>query len=445
MSNLPKHIFLSDWRNPKIQLDSGKGIYFYDKDGREYLDAASGAVNVSLGYGREDMADAIRDQSVKFSYLTRYTGIPQILKDASDVLHEQTGYDRFFMVSGGSEAVEMAARIAKAHWLHKGKPLKNKVMSRWMSYHGGTFLTMSFGGNISRKGDMGSSMIDEGHIAPPNCYRCWFDKEPETCNVECALALQTELDQRGSEHYAAFLMEPVSGTSMGSVTPPQKYFDEIRRICDENDLLLIVDEVMCGYGRIGTWTAMEYFNDVKADIICMAKGLSGGYYPVGAVGTTEAVAEPFKEFGSYNAGFTFAGNPTACRVLLEVTKIMKDEKLVENSAKMGAFIKSEMERFAETSRIIGDVRGPGLMTGFEFVKDKDTKESFEKSDMCLATVLQESYKLGIIPEPVNNINGGTKGEGLMLTPYYGITKDEATKMIDLQTRAITAAEKKLFK
>lgn len=355
---------------------------------------------------------------MKFTYLTRYTGIPKILEEASEVMHEATGMDRFFMVSGGSEAVESASRIAKAYWLHKGKPLKNKIMSRWMSYHGGTFLTMAYGGNLARKNDMGGSVMDEGHIAPPTCYRCWFGKEPETCNVECAQALETELQCRGAGNYAAFLMEPIGGTSTASMTPPIKYFKKIREICDKFELLLIYDEVMCGYGRTGKWLAAEHFG-VKPDIVCLAKAISGGYYPVGVACTTEEVAEPFKKYGSYNAGFTYAGNPTACAVVIKNTQIMRDEKLVENSAAMGDFIKAECERMADKHRIIGDVRGKGLMIGLEFVKDKETKEAFEREDNCLATVLKNCYKLAMIPEPVALLDKGIKGEGLMLTPYFG--------------------------
>lgn len=442
-TQLAKHIFLSDWRNPKIQLDSGKGLYFYDKDGNEFIDAASGAVNVSLGYGREDMAETLKDQAIKFCYLTRYTGISGNLKEASILLHEVTGFDRFFMTSGGSEAVEMAARIAKAHWLHKGKPLKNKIMSRWMSYHGGTFLTMSYGGNLARKNDMGGSIIDEGHIPPPTCYRCWYSKDPETCNVECAQALETELQCRGAGNYAAFLMEPIGGTSTACMTPPAKYFKKIREICDKYELLLIFDEIMCGYGRTGKWLAADHFG-VKPDIVTLAKSISGGYFPVGCVGTTEEVAEPFKEYGSYNAGFTFAGNPLACAVVIKNTQIMKEEKLVENSATMGEYIKAECERMAEKHRIIGDVRGKGLMIGMEFVKDKDTKEAFELEERCLATVLANCYKVGVIPEPVALLDRGVKGEGIMITPYFGITKEEAIKMLERIDMAITAAEKELL-
>lgn len=443
MSELSKHIFLSDWRNTKIQLDKGKGIYFYDKDGNAYLDSASGAVNVSLGYGREDMAEALRDQAAKFSYLTRYTGISQNLEDCSTALAEVTGMDRFFMTSGGSEAVEMAARIAKAYWLHKGKPLKNKIMTRWMSYHGGTFLTMSYGGNISRKGDMGASVIDEGHIAPPTCYRCWYGKDPETCNVECALALEMELECRGADNYAAFMIEPVGGTSTACATPPKKYFEKVREICDKYDLLLIYDEVMCGFGRTGKWLAAEHFG-VKPDIVCLAKAISGGYFPVGCACTTEEITEPFKKFGSYNAGFTFAGNPMACAVVLKNIEIMKKENLVENVAKMGEYILARTKELAKKSRIIGDVRGVGLMIGMEFVKNKETKEAFERQDGCLAAVLMEHYKNRIIPEPVALLDRGIKGEGLMITPYFSITKEEADKMMDLTEKSILDAEKRLL-
>ncbi|MEG1662109.1 MAG: aminotransferase class III-fold pyridoxal phosphate-dependent enzyme, partial [Clostridiales bacterium] len=263
------------------------------------------------------------------------------------------------------------------------------------------------------------------------------------CKCECAQALETELQCRGANNYAAFMIEPIGGTSTGAMTPPAKYFKKIREICDKYELLLIYDEVMCGYGRTGKWLAAEHFG-VKPDIVCLAKAISGGYYPVGSVCTTEAVAEPFKKYGHYNAGFTFAGNPTACAVVIKNTQIMREEKLVENSATMGEFILAECKRMADKHRIIGDVRGKGLMIGLEFVKDKDSKAAFEPKDGCLSAVIKNCYKLGIIPEPVSLLDHGVKGEGIMLTPYFSITKAEATKMLELTDKAISAAEKELL-
>lgn len=440
---LHPHIFLSDWNNPNIALVKGKGMYQWDVNGTEYIDSCSGAVNVSLGYGREDMAEVIRKQTVELSFLTRFTSVPPILDECSNVLADFTGMDRFFLTSGGSEANEMAFRIAKAYWVGKGKPTKNKIMSRWLSYHGNTYVTACAGGNLARKNDMSSYAIDEGHINAPTCYHCPYHKTPETCGFECANELEEALINKGAGNYAAFLMEPIGGTTTAAMTPPVGYFKRIREICDKYDLLLISDEVLAGYGRAGKPMAIEW-GEIKPDIAGIAKCISGGYYPVGAVAVNKKVSDVFKEIGHYYAGFTWAGNPVACAVVIENTKIMQRENMLENVNIQGDYIQEQLIKMRDRHPIIGDVRGKGLLIGVEFVKDHATHTSLPNEEMALAKVMKAGYANGVILEAASGkMNRGLEGEAIVLAPYFGITRKETDILLERLDKIFGDAEKQI--
>lgn len=440
---LHPHIFLSDWNNPNIALVKGKGMYQWDVNGKEYIDSCSGAVNVSLGYGRADMAEAIRKQTEQLSYLTRFTSVPPILDECSNILADFTGMDRFFMTSGGSEANEMAFRIAKAYWAGQGKPTKNKIMSRWLSYHGNTFTTACAGGNLARKNDMSAYAVDEGHINAPTCYHCPYHKTPGTCGFECANELEDALINKGPSNYAAFLLEPIGGTTTAAITPPPGYFKRIREICDKYDILLISDEVLAGYGRAGKPLAIEW-GEVKPDIASMAKCISGGYYPVGAVAVSKKISDVFKEIGHYYAGFTWAGNPVACAVVIENTKIMQRENLLENVNTQGDYLKEQLIKMRDRHPIIGDVRGKGLLIGVEFVKDHATHTSLPNEEMALAKVMQAGYANGVILEAASGkMNKGLEGEAILLAPYFGITRQEVDILLDRLDKIFGDAEKQI--
>lgn len=440
---LHPHIFLSDWNNPNVQLVKGKGMYEWDVNGNEYIDSCSGAVNVALGYGREDVAEVIKQQAIKLSYLTRFTSVPPILDECSNVLHDFTGMDRFFMTSGGSEANEMSIRIAKGYWAHQGRATKNKTMSRWLSYHGNTYVTACCGGNLARKNDLSAYAQDEGHISAPTCYHCPYCKTPETCNYECANELEDALINKGANNYACFLLEPIGGTTTAAMTPPSGYFKRIREICDKYELLLIADEVLAGYGRSGKPNSIDWF-DVKPDIISMAKCMSGGYFPVGAAAVNERVAEVYKKVGHYYAGFTWAGNPMACAVTIKVTDIINKEHLLENVNKQGDYIMAELCKMRDRHPIIGDVRGHGLLIGLEFVKDHATHTCLPNEQMALAKVMRAGYANGMILEAASGkMNKGLEGEAIILAPYYSLTRDEADIILDKLDKIFTMAESQI--
>ena len=434
------HIFLSDWNNPNIALVKGKGMYQWDVNGNKYIDSCSGAVNVSLGYGREDMAEVIRKQSVELSYVTRFTSVPPILDECSNVLADFTGMDRFFLTSGGSEANEMAFRIAKAYWFHQGKPTKNKIMSRWLSYHGNTYATACAGGNLVRKSDMTAYAADDGHINAPTCYHCPYHKTCTTCNFECANELEEALLNKGASNYAAFLMEPIGGTTTAAITPPEGYFKRIREICDKNDLLIIADEVLAGYGRAGKPLSIDWFG-VKPDLVSIAKCMSGGYFPVGAVGVSTKVSEVFKQAGHYYAGYTWAGNPVACAVTIETTRIIQRENLLENVNIQGDYLQEQLVRMRDRHPIIGDVRGHGLLVGVELVKDHKTHTCLPNEQNALKKVMQAGYANGVILEAASGkMNRGAEGDGIILAPYFGITRPEMDELIEKLDAIFTMAE-----
>ena len=437
------HVFLSDWNNPNLALVKGKGMYQWDVNGDMYIDSCSGAVNASLGYGREDMSELLKKQSLELSYLTRFTSVPPILDECSNILAEFTGMDRFFMTSGGSEAVEMALRIAKAYWAHQGKPTKNKVISRWFSYHGNTYATACYGGNIARKNDMSAYAFDEGHINAPTCYHCPYGKSEGNCNFECANELEDAMINKGASNYAAFLMEPIGGTTTACITPPEGYFKRIKEICDKYELLLIVDEVLAGYGRTGKPLSINWFG-VEPDICAMAKCMSGGYFPVGAVATNKRVSDLFKEVGHYYAGFTWAGNPLACAVVIETTRIMQRENMMENINIQGDYMKEQLIKMRDRHPIIGDVRGRGLLIGVEFVKDHATHTSLPNEEMALMKVMRAGYANGVILEAASGkMNRGLEGEAILLAPYFGITRPEMDVLLEKLDIIFSQAESQI--
>lgn len=440
---LHPHIFLSDWYNPNVALVKGKGMYQWDVHGNEYIDSCSGAVNVGLGYGREDMAEVLKKQAIELSYLTRFTSVPPILDECSEIMAEFTGMDRFFMTSGGSEANEMAFRIAKAYWYNMGYPTKNKIMSRWLSYHGNTYATACAGGNLARKNDMAAYAVDDGHINAPTCYHCPYHKTCETCNFECANELEDALINRGPSNYAAFLMEPIGGTTTAAMTPPEGYFKRIKEICDKYDLLIIADEVLAGYGRAGKPMSIDWFG-IKPDIASLAKCISGGYFPVGAVAVNKRVSEAFQKVGHYYAGFTWAGNPIACAVTIENTKIIQRENLLENVNLQGDYLKAELIKMRDRHPLIGDVRGKGLLIGVELVKDHATRTCLPNEQRALAKVMQAGYANGVILEAASGkMKRGLEGEAILLAPYFSITRAETDLLLERLDAIFTMAEKQI--
>lgn len=426
--------FENDFDYPLIV--KGKGIYIYDEEGKEYIDGCAGSVSTSLGYGREDISEAIAHQAKEISFVHRHHVSSKIVNEATDLLKEMIpSMDKFFLVSGGSEATEVATKIARYHFLKKGKPSKNKIIGRWMSYHGYTLDALSYGGNPGRRKDFATVLREDGHIMPPYCYRCWAGKDPSNCQMECANQLEDMILEIGPENIAGFICETVVGTTMGCVTPPAEYYKRIREICTKYDVLMILDEVMCGSGRCGSMMAIDKYG-VEADIVALAKSMGGGYFPIGCAACKEFVAKPIEEAGGFPVGHTWAGSPLSSAVVKKTLEIIKDEKLLDNVEKQGEYLRKRLETLKEKYDFIGDVRGMGLMQAVEIVKDKSTKECYDRKLKVAEKVFKECMDNGLIIMTSVNMDKGKQGDAIMIGTSFEVTEEEIDKLVNILEKSM---------
>ena len=375
------NVFYRNLKRKYLDVDYGKGIYLFDREGKRYIDACSGAAVSNLGHADERIIKAMTEQAQKvaFTHLSRWTSQP--IRDLADIVASLApgSLNKLYLISGGSEATESALKMARQYYLERdGKSGKYRIISRWKAFHGNTIGALSMTGDKRRK-KYTPFLLDFPHIAPAYCYRCPFDKEVETCGVECAHDLERVLKTEGSDSIAAFIAEPIVGAASGALVPHKDYFKIIRQICDHYDILYIDDEVMAGLGRSGSMFAIEDYG-VVPDMICLAKGMSAGYTPLGAVVVKDEIYDTFKQgTGSFVHGHTYGGNPLSAAVAVAVLKIIIADNLVENSRVVGAYLLEKARERLLKFWYVGDVRGKGLFQGVELVRNKKTKEPFPAS------------------------------------------------------------------
>jgi len=426
-------------------ISHGKGVYMYTEDGREIIDASSGAVLVSLGHGQQDMAEVLKKQAEKIAFAYRWDCITQVLENASRQVCEASEFDftKVFFVCGGSEATEIAMKLARRYFINIKKESKFKIISRRQSYHGSTMGALSITSFPARQNGYSEYLFEQGHIPPAYCYRCWYGKECGSCAVECACALEEEILKQGPDTVAAFIMEPVSGMSLGAAHGNQAYFKKIREICDKYEVLLIADEVMCGCGRTGEMYAYQNFG-VKPDIIALGKALAGGYFPIGAVACVQKIYDGIDaNAAEFPPGYSWAGNPLGSAVVCKTFDMLKEKDLLPAVREKGEYLKSELKALIPKHSIIGDVRGIGLMIGMEFVKNKETKESFDAGEKVTGLLSAAFAKENMFVETSTGCNRGTKGDMAMVAPAFIVTYEEMDEIVKRIDRAVASVEKKL--
>ncbi len=431
--NLVDHVFYRSQRKRLPLIDRGEGIYFYDVDGRKYIDASSGALISNIGHCITPIVEAMRKQAgrVEFVHGTMFKSEPAI-KLAHDLIEMCPGnLDKVYFVSGGSEACETALKMARSYHVARGNVQKYIVISRWQSYHGATIGALSMGGRTMIRKIYQSLLLDFPHIPPAYCYRCPYGKEQETCGSECAWELERAINQIGAEYISAFIAEPIVGATLGAVPAPPEYFSIVREICDKYDVLFIADEVMTGFGRTGKYLGIEHW-EVIPDIITGGKGLGAGYFPIGVAICTDRVFRPFQEIlGSFTHGFTYQGNPLAAAVALSVIDFIKENKLIPYVARMGDYL---MEGLSSLYRFdfVGDIRGKGFMRGVELVKDKGTKEPFPPERGITKLVVETAWKKGLILYPASGGQvQGVAGDAFMVAPPFITTEEQIDEIIQL--------------
>ena len=413
--------------------------------GRRYIDGASGPVLVSLGHGNKEIVEAMKEQALKLAFAHRDDCVTPELEESCRMIVEASDFDlaKIFQVCGGSEATEMAIKMARKYHIQKGNSGKFKIISRWQSYHGISNGALAVSGFAKRRKGYEPYLPEMGHIQPAYTYRPWI-ADDENYGVNCAAALENEILAQGPDTVAAFIAEPISGMSLCAAVPPDDYFPEIRRICDKYDVLLILDEVMAGMGRTGKMFAYKHFGIVP-DIVTMGKSISGGYFPLAAVGITQKVYDGMAmNGGNFPPGFSWSGNPLGAAVNIAVMKYLKEHKLVENCAAMGEYLKEQLLKRLSHHPTVGDVRGKGLLVGIELVKDKKTKESFPMSEGVAPRVQDAALEdENMLIEASQGCNRGQAGDGLVIAPAFIVTKEQIDEIVTRLDRAISKVEKEL--
>lgn len=411
------------YRNPGSSYPvavRGEGMYLYDDSGREYLDMSGGAAVSCLGHAHPDVVRAVQEQAAKlsFAHTAFFTNDPQE-ELASRLAARFAEKDaKVWFTSGGSESNESALKIAWQYWRAKGKPDKTIVISRQFSYHGGTLGATSVSGSVFRRTPYERVLHDWPRIAPCYAYRHQFEDETDR---EYGHRVAAELDEAirmaGPDNVAAFIAEPVVGATLGVVPPAPGYFEEIRRICDEHHVLFIADEVMCGSGRCGVFYVHDQEN-VVPDMVSIAKGLGGGYQPVGAVIAREHVCRAIRDdTEAFAHGHTYIGHAIACAAGVAIQSVLDDGLLDQVTGKGERLMALLKDRFGEHPNV-GDIRGRGLFVGLEFVADCKTKTAFPAEDAIPGKLKQSAMENGLICYPGGGTVDGRRGAHMLLAPPF---------------------------
>lgn len=418
-------------------VERGEGVYVYDKDGHRMLDSQGGLWCVNIGHGRPEMKAAIVDQLDKIACYNNFVDTsnnPAIeLSKKVIAMTRQENMARVMFCSGGSDANETALKLARQYWKLKGMPQRTNFISMQYGYHGVHFGGMSINGNEYYKAPYGPVLPGCYQIPSPFTYRNDISDDPAELAEYCAQKLEEKLLELGPETVAAFIGEPIQGAGGGVVIPPENYWPRIRQICDKYEVLLINDEVITGFGRSGAMFGSRGAG-IKPDIMCLAKGISSGYIPLGATVVNQRVASAWEVDGPEGLimhGFTYMGHPLACAAGLTALSIVEKEDLPANAAEVGAYFLQQLTLLLEKYEAIGDIRGKGLMLAIELVKDRATKEPLDHDDELPLMLSQTAMKRGLIIRALGN--------SLIMSPPLIFSKenaDEAAIIIDQSFAAV---------
>ncbi|MCP4766481.1 MAG: aspartate aminotransferase family protein [Gammaproteobacteria bacterium] len=431
-------------RNCKSSLPlavQGDGVYIIDSSGKRYIDASGGAAVSCLGHSDARVIDAIKAQleCLEFAHTGFFNSVPAEAL-AELLISEAPGtLDRVYLVSGGSEAVEASLKLARQYFIEIGQPSRHRVIARKQSYHGNTLGALAAGGNMWRRQPFAPLMIETTHISPCYAYRGQQQGESEfDYGQRVANELEDEILRLGADQVMAFIAEPVVGATLGAVPSVDGYYKRIRDICDQYDVLLILDEVMCGMGRTGSLFACEQ-DDVAPDIITIAKGLGAGYQPIGAMLCTDTIYQAIEQgSGFFQHGHTYLGHPTACAGAHAVVREILERNLVNAVRQKGPQLKTALrERFGEHPHV-GDIRGRGLFLGLEFVNDRESKTPFDPQHGLHKTFKREAMEAGLICYPMGGTIDGRQGDHVLLAPPFIIDDNHITEIVDKLEQALNA-------
>ncbi|HYR79331.1 MAG TPA: aspartate aminotransferase family protein [Candidatus Dormibacteraeota bacterium] len=418
-----------------IRIERAEGPWLYTSDGHKILDAGAGAVVVNIGQGRKEIAEVAARTISTLDYIVPVWSSPQ-RERLVERLSRWTppGLTRFYFTSGGSEAVEAALKFSILYHKVRGKISKKKIIGRRFSYHGNSIAALSVGGS-GRRADYEHILLDWPKIDPTFCYRCPWGKTYPSCDIDCAVALEKEILANGADSIAAFIAEPMMGSSGGVVPPVKEYWPKIREICDRYDVLLIADEVMTGFGRTGRRFAVDHWN-VVPDILIGGKGLTGGYMPMGMIAVKEPLVAEVEQAKADFMFYTYSSHPVACAVGDEVLAIMERERLVERAAEVGGCLGATLKEELSGHPMVGDIRGVGMFWGIELVQDKVTRVPFAPEKKVTNRVLGAAVRNGLFFYPATGMAGKAGGDAMMITPPFIIGDAEIDYIIRIARAAL---------
>jgi putrescine aminotransferase len=414
-------------------ISRGEGVHVFDTDGNKYLDLVAGVTRpVHLGYGNQELAQAIYDQMMELAYFTPLMFANEPAIKLAEVLSEITpgALNRFTFECDGSEAVETAMKLAKHYHYFRGDKGRFKILSRKGAYHGVNGIGVRALGSVVPMRQMMEPLAPGSVFAEsPYCYRCPYDLTYPNCDVVCASNIENIIEFEGPELFSAIIGEPIQ-QGFGALTPPKEYWSIVREICDKFGILLIIDEVICGFGRTGKMFATEHF-DVQADIMTMAKGITSGYVPLGAVGATDAVMEPIEVFNHLH---TYGNHPVPCAAGLKTVEILQRENLVEASETVGNYFLEGLRAMAHHA-IVGEVRGVGMWTAIDFTADKKTRAPLPADN--LTSMVARAMQKGLI------IKLAPVRQAFEFAPALTIEKEEIDEALKIIEECIVEEEKEM--
>jgi adenosylmethionine-8-amino-7-oxononanoate aminotransferase len=429
---------------PPILITRTEGVYMYDATGARFIDASGGPMAVTIGLGRKEVAEAARKAVEEVSYmLPIFASKPRIELTKRIKNRLPAELNEVYFCSGGSEANEAAVKLARQYHVLAGRASRYKVMSRNLSYHGMTLLTLSIGDVKMRRRDFQPMLWKNPRVEPHYCYRCPFGKEYPGCDIDCALDLETKILEEGPETVAAFIVEPVVASAGGGLVPPPEYFPIIRETCDKYDVLLIVDEVVTGFGRTGKNMGMDHFG-VVPDVATFAKGASSAYAPLAGMAVRGDITDLFKEKGAeFQHLYTFSAHPLSCAVANEVQRIIDEEGLIARAAEMGDYLEEALSALEELP-MVGDIRGKGLLRSIEFVQNKATKEPFPKAKNVKMDVITTCLLKGVFFYPGYWEDEQGRGDHIMIAPPFIITEGEVDECVGVLRETVEEMQERLL-
>ena len=408
----------------------GEGCWLSDADGRRYLDACGGAFVANIGHGVAEIGEAMASQARRVAYVSGMTFTHESVEELGVEVAAlcAPGLDKVYPLSSGSEAVEAALKLSRQYWVERGWPSKHKVVALAPAYHGNTLLALSVSAREHYRTYYREWLVDVVRIPAPYAYRCACAGRAPLCDACSGAALEKAIVREGAGRIAAFIAEPVGGSSTGASVPPPEYFARVREICDRHDVLFVADEILTGAGRTGSWSALEP-SEVVPDVLVLGKGIAGGYAPLSALVVSERIAGVLAEgSGALLHAQTFSHHPVTCAAGVATIRHLNRHRLIERAAAMGRVLHARLDAL-RAHPYVGDVRGRGLLAGVEFVEDKETRAPFPRSVGFAEAFTAAALDAGLVVWPNIGHADGAKGDLVMIAPPFIITEDEIDEIV----------------